>query len=205
MAIGTETGGSNVFPASVNGLYGLTLPHGSVPIDGVSRISEFTDRLGLMARDPQDIISLANLLLADRATAIQDEIRLQDTWKGLSIGIFDSEWGIDPSSSWKWGSTEVVRTHAHSEPHFQLTMAQKEKYVFVAKRLKRLGAKIVFPLENPPQPDMMEHNGERLHSISCQCRHEHWIHPIFEPSLNNLVNIRPRIRWCARGLYQRQF
>lgn len=101
LAVGTETGGSNVFPVSVNGLYGLNLPHGFVPIDGVARISEFTDRLGLIARDSQNIISLAKILLAERATSIQDVTQLQDTWKGLSIGILDSEWGIDPSYSWK--------------------------------------------------------------------------------------------------------
>lgn len=116
LGIGTETGGSNVYPASANGLYGLTLPHGSVPVDGVSRISEFADRIGLMARDPQDIVSLARVLLADKATAFQNEASIQDLWKGLSVGILESEWGTDPSSSWKWGSPEVVRT-SHNE-HF---------------------------------------------------------------------------------------
>lgn len=78
-------------------------------MDGVSRISELADRIGLMARDPRDIISLANILLADESTAIQDKIRLDDLWEGLSIGILDSEWGTDPSSAWKWSSKEVVR------------------------------------------------------------------------------------------------
>ena len=63
LGIGTETGGSNVFPASLGGLYGLTLPHGSVPIDGVHRISETFDRIGLMARDPRDLASLVKALV----------------------------------------------------------------------------------------------------------------------------------------------
>ena len=63
LGIGTETGGSNAFPASLGGLYGLTLPHGSVPIDGVFRISETFDRIGLMARDPRDLASLVKALV----------------------------------------------------------------------------------------------------------------------------------------------
>lgn len=63
-----------------------------------------------MARDPQDIVSLARVVLADKAVAIQDESPIWSVWTGLSIGILDSEWGTDPSSSWKWGSEEVVRT-----------------------------------------------------------------------------------------------
>lgn len=64
-----------------------------------------------MARDPQDIVLLANILLADKTMTIRDEALLpHNIWHELSIGILDSEWGTDPSSSWKWGSTEVVCT-----------------------------------------------------------------------------------------------
>lgn len=46
MGIGTETGGPNVLPASLGGLYGLTLLLGSVPIDGACRSSDTFDRSG---------------------------------------------------------------------------------------------------------------------------------------------------------------
>lgn len=148
-------------------------------MDGVSRISEFADRIGLMARDTQDIISLVKVLLGHKATAIQDETRLEDVWKGLSIGILDSEWGTDPRFSWKWGSTDVVRISredcawpyiisTHNELHPRLTCTQKERYASMAKQLETLGARVVFPLVDPPQPDVMEHDGEKLHSVACQ-------------------------------------
>lgn len=105
LAIGTETGGSNVFPASCNGLYGLTLPHGAVDMSGVQRISELADRIGLMARDPRDLEVLAEILTDE------DTVRDDAGWEGLSIGILDSEWGTDPNSAWKWGSKEVVSCH----------------------------------------------------------------------------------------------
>lgn len=119
LGVGTETGGSNVLPASMNGLYGLTLPHGAVPVDGVQRLSETFDRIGLMARDPRDLAVLAEVLLkssdadADAAAVGPlheggDDIG-RDVWKGLSVGILDSEWGTHSSFKWKWGSEEVVR------------------------------------------------------------------------------------------------
>lgn len=112
LGIGTETGGSNIFPASLNGLYGLTLPLGSVPVDGISRIAEFSDRVGLMARDPRDLVSLSTALLTPGSNA--HELLKQDessspSFKGLSIGVLDSCWETHSSVEWKWGSIEVVR------------------------------------------------------------------------------------------------
>lgn len=95
-----------------------------MPIDGVSRIGAVSDRLGVMARDPRDIVSLATVLLGHEAgkkrevddgapdTAVPFSISEfptgQDPWKGLSVGILDSEWTCGPESKWKWGSVEVV-------------------------------------------------------------------------------------------------
>lgn len=172
MGIGTETGGSNVFPASVNGLYGLTLPHGSVPCEGICRISEFADRIGLMARDPYGIISLAKVLLADKSETIQDKTELKSVWQELSIGILYSEWGTDPSSEWKWGSAEIVRSsRAYHEMKSWLKLRQKNNYTSISRKMRLLGARVLFPLENPPLPSTMKHDDEGLHSVSCQCPH----------------------------------
>lgn len=102
----------------MNGLYGLTLPHGSVPVDGVQRLSETFDRIGLMARDPRDLAALAKVILKSStdsdANAPEPAYEGEDdpaggVWEGLSVGILDSEWGTHPSAKWKWGSDEVVR------------------------------------------------------------------------------------------------
>lgn len=112
LGIGTETGGSNVFPASLGGLYGLTLPHRSVPIDGVCGISKTFDRIGQMARDPRDLASLAKALVRSDEHLTEpvenDAASSENLWSGLSVGVLDSEWGTDPASKWKWGSAEVV-------------------------------------------------------------------------------------------------
>lgn len=103
----------------MNGLFGLTLPHGSVPMDGVQRLSETFDRLGLMARDPRDLVALAKVLVrSDNDTGEPRALgggSIEDAWKGLSVGIVDSGWGIHPSLKWKWESAEVVR-EAPDEP-----------------------------------------------------------------------------------------
>lgn len=111
LGIGTETGGSNVFPASLGGLYGLTLPHGSVPIDGVYRISKTFDRIGQMARDPRDLASLTKALVRSDEHLkehLEDDAPPESVWGALSIGVLDSEWGTSSASKWKWGSAQVV-------------------------------------------------------------------------------------------------
>ncbi|KAJ0119828.1 hypothetical protein J7T55_014033 [Diaporthe amygdali] len=153
LGIGTETGGSNVFPASLGGLYGLTLPHGSVPIDGVCRISETFDRVGQMARDPRDLASVAKILVKSDEH-LTERLEDEDTppeglWRGLSIGVLDSEWGTDPGSKWKWGSVEV-----------------KDKYASVVRNMEALGARVVFPLANASDPERLKYEGETLHSVA---------------------------------------
>lgn len=111
MGIGTETGGSNIFPASLGGLYSLTLSHGSVPMDGVCRVSKTFDRIGTMARDPRSCFTVKALVRLDGR--FTEPLKIEATpsdsvWGSLSIGVLDSEWGTDPSSQWKWGSSQVV-------------------------------------------------------------------------------------------------
>lgn len=97
----------------MNGLYGLTLPLGSVPIDGVQRLSSTFDRIGLMARHPRDLEELAKVLLQDCGAlkppvGMPEEQLVEDGWQGLRVGILDCEWGIPTSARWKWSTDEVV-------------------------------------------------------------------------------------------------
>ncbi|ROV91721.1 hypothetical protein VPNG_09964 [Cytospora leucostoma] len=176
LGIGTETGGSNVFPASVNGLYGLTLPHGTVPMDGIFRISETFDRVGLMARHPRDLVSLCNIMLKADAKpqelSIEGAIPVRSLWEGLSIGVLDSEWGTDPTSRWKWGSAEV-----------------KDKYASVVNKMEELGARVIFPLENPPSPDMLMHEDHEFEGCL-----KDFISLNFEPD-PNLTNLTDLVTW----------
>lgn len=44
---------------------------------------------------------------------------------------------------------------------------QKDKYVSVVREMENLGARVVFPLEDVPDPDDLKYEGEALHSIAC--------------------------------------
>ncbi|KAH8775372.1 amidase-like protein [Diaporthe sp. PMI_573] len=188
LGIGTETGGSNVFPASLGGLYGLTLPHDSVPIDGVHRISETFDRIGLMARDPRDLASLVKALVRPDEHLTEpleyNAAPSESLWGALSIGVLDSEWGTDPSSKGKWGSVQAVN--------------------FVVQHMEDLGARVAFPLEDVPDPDDLKHEGETLHSIAY---HEFpkvlkdFISNNFEPDAK-LTNLADLIAWNEENAAQ---
>ena len=117
LAIGTETGGSNVLPASVNGLYGLTLPRHSVPTDGVFKISRTYDAIGVMARDPWDVAELADVLLPSNREGGYAS-GMDGAWEGISVGIVKNTWGVQIipdglGEQGKWESPDMVGRQPH--------------------------------------------------------------------------------------------
>jgi amidase len=119
IAIGTETAGSAVFPASCNGLYGFKLRPGSVPIDGIFTLSESFDGIGVIARTPMDCAALAGVLMdnEDLTTGSSEA----SSWAGMRIGVVANDWGLYPASKEKWSSQDIVSpgtpacgTSAHS-------------------------------------------------------------------------------------------
>lgn len=48
------------------------------------------------------------------------------------------------------------------------TCIQTDRYASVVKTMETLGARVVFPLEDPPSPDMLVYESETIHSVSCQ-------------------------------------
>ena len=109
IGIGTETAGSNVYPASVNGLYGLTLTRGAVSTQGVFKLSESFDSIGIQARDPTDIAAVAETLL-DQSDLLGHIS--QSPWEGTCIGVVRCSWGTQGVSEGvgigKWAQLDVV-------------------------------------------------------------------------------------------------
>src|SRR5262245_8219611 len=58
LALGSQTGGSTVRPASFCGVYGLKPTHGLIPRHGMFRLSRTLDHVGLFARTIEDIALL---------------------------------------------------------------------------------------------------------------------------------------------------
>lgn len=105
LALGTETSGSVVVPASVNGVYGIKLSFDSVPLDGVCKLSRSFDHVGVFARDPLDLVSLIGILSAKT----EGFGELEEGFEGLSVGVLRSDWGVSEEvANEKWNTTDVV-------------------------------------------------------------------------------------------------
>lgn len=52
-------------------------------------------------------------------------------------------------------------------PAYLPAALQKDKYASVVREMETLGARVVFPLEDVPDPDDLKYEGEALHSIAC--------------------------------------
>lgn len=64
-AIGTQTAGSTVRPASYCGIAGFVPTYGRLPLDGVQQLAPALDRLGLFARTIDDVRVLYGALTGD--------------------------------------------------------------------------------------------------------------------------------------------
>ena len=62
-ALGTQTAGSTIRPASYCGVTGYKPSHGLIPLEGVQAISTTLDHLGIFARSPRDAWYFASAML----------------------------------------------------------------------------------------------------------------------------------------------
>ena len=63
LAIGSQTGGSMLRPASFNGVYGLKPTFGTISRTGMSPLSRRLDHPGIFARTPEDLALAARVLM----------------------------------------------------------------------------------------------------------------------------------------------
>ncbi len=90
LALGTQTGGSHIRPASYNGIYALKPTHGSAAWPGARQFSPTLDTLGWYGRSPDDLILVGR---AFRLWGIEapPEVRVE----GLRVGIARTHnWGL---------------------------------------------------------------------------------------------------------------
>jgi Asp-tRNA(Asn)/Glu-tRNA(Gln) amidotransferase A subunit family amidase len=69
LALGSQTAGSTIRPASFCGVLGLKPTHGLADLTGVKRLSERLDTLGLFARSVEDLELLLSVLSDQRPSA----------------------------------------------------------------------------------------------------------------------------------------
>ncbi|MFD1554951.1 amidase family protein [Paraburkholderia silviterrae] len=91
--LGTDTGGSARIPAAFCGIVGFRPTTGRYPHAGVLRISPSRDTVGLMARDPDDIVLLDSIL----AAADGDRRMARDAGRPIRLAVPDHAWhSLDP-------------------------------------------------------------------------------------------------------------
>ncbi|ORX41306.1 amidase signature domain-containing protein [Kockovaella imperatae] len=145
LAIGSETSGSNVFPASVSDVYGLTLSAGRVSTTGIWRISNSFDRIGVMAGCPGDLRKLAEVICSD-SIIVRDQVSLGDNLN-FKVGVLDPTWGT-------WG-----------QEWKQKWEKQKEPYEAFVKSLEAICERVVYPL-HLDEPNHLNLSGNGLHQVA---------------------------------------
>jgi amidase len=106
LAVGTETSGSIVCPASSNGIVGLRPSVGLLPTSGIAPISKRQDTPGPMARTVQDAAALlAGMLGASARTALPgiDERLRDDALAGKRLGVLfeAAQWRPEEQVVWR--------------------------------------------------------------------------------------------------------
>lgn len=84
LSLGTETSGSICMPANRAGSYSMKVTGGTIPTEGLFTLSQDFDGLGGMAKSPEDLGLLINLL---NGTHASDARSLK--WEDISVGFVD--------------------------------------------------------------------------------------------------------------------
>jgi Asp-tRNA(Asn)/Glu-tRNA(Gln) amidotransferase A subunit family amidase len=82
LALGTQTGGSHIRPASFNGIYALKPTHGTVPVGGARHFSHTLDTIGWYGRSPDDLVLVAQAYRVHGSDALP-ALRVE----GLKVGL----------------------------------------------------------------------------------------------------------------------
>lgn len=118
ISIGTETSGSTVYPAGLNGLYAMKLGRNKANTQGVFKLSRPFDGLGVLARTPADVAGLTEAVMTPEALA-QFPQRLSsvvsaDRSTELRIGLVPIKWGMQKESvEGRWDLPQVVCLPIH--------------------------------------------------------------------------------------------
>ncbi|KAE8442398.1 hypothetical protein EG329_003415 [Mollisiaceae sp. DMI_Dod_QoI] len=155
MSLGTETGGSLVYPASKAGLYAMRPTLGTVSAKGVYRISKSYDGVGAMARTPHDLALLVESILTPEATAKLPNggfgEAMTKSWQGLKIGLVESTWGLSSQEAKeKWTSDRV-----------------KKNYDGVSQKIREKGGQVLFPV-SPQEPSTLKYENLSVRDIAYQ-------------------------------------
>ncbi|WP_059043528.1 amidase [Paenibacillus rubinfantis] len=120
-ALGTDTGGSVRVPASYCGIYGFRPSHGAVDMRGVIPLAPRFDTIGWMARSPELLLRVGEVLLASAKTA-----EAEDAGRSVPRLLLAKEaWAlIDPSCGDRW-SEPLCSLQAGAAATVEISVAEE--------------------------------------------------------------------------------
>ncbi|KAK5062767.1 hypothetical protein LTR84_004842 [Exophiala bonariae] len=124
LSLGTETDGSVLQPAGRASVYALKATVGVIPTDGTSPSGPFSDSLGPMAKDPEDLASLMGILMETNFST-----SLTDSWKGQRVAF------VNPDD-WELGAFVCNRDE-------DLLVKQRSELRAQIDKIEKDGAKVV--------------------------------------------------------------
>jgi amidase len=97
-AIGTETNGSLVWPASRAALYSIKPTIGVVSQDGIAPISHNCDSAGPIAKTPRDLALLFDAMLEEKGTKSMLDASTNTSWSDIVVGAVDHRYWMHDTS-----------------------------------------------------------------------------------------------------------
>lgn len=153
MSLGVETDGSIVSPASGAALYAMKPTIGTVSMDGVVPVSKSLDSVGAMARSPDDLAVVMEML---QTTGTNHDERLSQLmtrkWDGLRIGFVDEKIWELPEHLCKTNNealSQMVKPLFRSLMSHCLTLLQRKEYHSVMNILSDAGVHVEYPVVLP--------------------------------------------------------
>ena len=112
LALGSQTSGSTLRPASYCGIHGYKPTFGSISCVGISPISRHLDHVGLLARSLEDLALLSDVLMVYDP---RDEMMLGSPGWNLSAGLERKDVGLPRigfarTPAWEGGDPEAFET-----------------------------------------------------------------------------------------------
>ncbi|KAL2285896.1 hypothetical protein FJTKL_07395 [Diaporthe vaccinii] len=157
LALATETDGSIVQPANRAALYGLKATVGLISTEGTAPWSALTDSIGGMAKSPQDLEALFNVLTVAKRDASEkarndwENGYLPDSWTRQRVGFVDpSLWSFSP---------------AICDPDPVLIQQQREEMETAISRIEKYGAVVVRSVPFPSMDQLVLDGDDALEQV----------------------------------------
>jgi Asp-tRNA(Asn)/Glu-tRNA(Gln) amidotransferase A subunit family amidase len=115
LALGSQTTGSTVRPASYCGVYGLKPTHGLIPRSGMFQLSRTLDHVGLFARSVEDVALLLEALAAHDERDPDSRPRARVAYRAVAAGAPPVTPKLAFVKTSMWGEVDADAREAFSE------------------------------------------------------------------------------------------